>query len=120
MPARRLSAAKITRRACRRDGREMRIMGAPFEREKGRAGSPARSFYTSLVPGGAVRAPRQGDCMKEPLPSGHTETIDDIEMYYETRGDGEPLVLLHGGGGAGANWKLIFEEPPEGYQLIIP
>ena len=52
--------------------------------------------------------------------SGHTVSVNDIEMYYEVHGDGEPLVLLHGGGGAGANWGLIFAEPPEGYQLIIP
>ncbi len=58
--------------------------------------------------------------MKEPLPSGYTETINDIEMYYETRGEGEPLVLLHGGGGAGTNWGLVFAEPPEGCQLVIP
>lgn len=52
--------------------------------------------------------------------SGHTEMINDIEMYYEIRGEGEPLILLHGGGGVGANWELIFKEPPEGFQLVIP
>lgn len=41
-------------------------------------------------------------------------------MYYEIRGEGEPLLLLHGGGGIGANWELIFSIVPEGYQLIIP
>ncbi|MEP7272066.1 MAG: alpha/beta fold hydrolase [Acidobacteriota bacterium] len=46
--------------------------------------------------------------------------INDIEMYFEMRGDGDPLVLLHGGGGIGANWGLIFGEPPSGYRLIIP
>ena len=58
--------------------------------------------------------------MNETPPSGHTAIVNDIEMYYEIRGEGEPLVLLHGGGGAGVNWRLIFAEPPEGYQLIIP
>lgn len=52
--------------------------------------------------------------------AGQIETINDIEMYYEIRGEGEPLVLLHGGGGIGANWELIFKEPPEGYRLVIP
>ncbi len=52
--------------------------------------------------------------------AGHIETVNDIEMYYETRGEGEPLVLLHGGGGVGANWELIFNEPPDGYKLVIP
>ncbi|HEY7544606.1 MAG TPA: alpha/beta fold hydrolase [Blastocatellia bacterium] len=51
---------------------------------------------------------------------GHTEQVNDFEMYYEVRGEGEPLLLLHGGGGVGANWELIFKEPPEGFQLIIP
>ncbi|MBZ5534727.1 MAG: alpha/beta hydrolase [Acidobacteriia bacterium] len=57
----------------------------------------------------------------EPLStSGRTESINDIKMYFEIRGEGEPLVLLHGGGGIGANWDLIFKEPPKGYRLVIP
>src|SRR5262249_31301919 len=52
--------------------------------------------------------------------SGRVEKVNDIEMYYEDRGEGEPLVLLHGGGGAGQNWGLIFKEPPPGYKLIVP
>jgi pimeloyl-ACP methyl ester carboxylesterase len=57
----------------------------------------------------------------EPSPSSaSTVAINGCELYYETRGIGEPLVLLHGGSGVGANWELIFKEPPEGYRLIIP
>lgn len=41
-----------------------------------------------------------------------------IDMYYETGGEGEPLVLLHGGSGIGANWDLIFKEIPAGYYLF--
>jgi pimeloyl-ACP methyl ester carboxylesterase len=52
--------------------------------------------------------------------SGHIEIVNDIEMYYETRGEGEPLLLLHGGGGVGSNWELIFKEPPNGYKLVTP
>lgn len=52
--------------------------------------------------------------------AGRIETVNDIEMYYELRGEGQPLLLLHGGGGVGANWELIFKEPPNGYRLIIP
>lgn len=58
--------------------------------------------------------------MKASTTRGHTEPVNDMEMYYEIRGEGEPLVLLHGGGGVGANWELIFKEPPEGFRLIMP
>jgi pimeloyl-ACP methyl ester carboxylesterase len=51
---------------------------------------------------------------------GHLVLVHDIEMYYELRGEGEPLLLLHGGGGIGANWDLIFKAPPAGYRLVIP
>jgi len=56
----------------------------------------------------------------EPPPPGRVEPVNDIQMYYETRGEGEPLLLLHGGGGIGANWELIFKAPPEGYRLVVP
>src|SRR5881396_3231979 len=57
----------------------------------------------------------------EILPSaGETIRVNGIEMYYEVRGAGGPLVLLHGGTGAGVNWNLIFKAAPAGYQLIVP
>jgi pimeloyl-ACP methyl ester carboxylesterase len=46
--------------------------------------------------------------------------VHDIEMYFETWGEGEPLVLLHGGAGVGANWGLVFPESPEGFRCIVP
>jgi pimeloyl-ACP methyl ester carboxylesterase len=58
--------------------------------------------------------------MKDSSTLEQTVSVNGIEMYYEIRGHGEPLVLLHGGGGIGANWQLIFKEPPDGYQLIVP
>jgi pimeloyl-ACP methyl ester carboxylesterase len=58
--------------------------------------------------------------MESSTSNGNVERINDIEMYYETRGEGEPLVLLHGGGGAGVNWELIFDSAPPGYRLVIP
>lgn len=41
-------------------------------------------------------------------------------MYYEARGEGQPLVLLHGFGGCGQDWRSIFEAPPDGFRLIAP
>jgi pimeloyl-ACP methyl ester carboxylesterase len=51
---------------------------------------------------------------------GETIHVNGIEMYYELRGAGAPLVLLHGGTGAGVNWSLIFKDAPAGYRLIVP
>ncbi|HZS05530.1 MAG TPA: alpha/beta hydrolase [Blastocatellia bacterium] len=58
--------------------------------------------------------------METPSAAGQTMPVNDIEMYYEIRGEGEPLLLLHGGTGVGANWELIFKSPPEGCRLVIP
>ena len=49
-----------------------------------------------------------------------TESVNGIEMYYEIRGEGEPLVLLHGFTGSGADWKIIFKDPPDRFRLIAP
>src|SRR5207237_6330269 len=58
--------------------------------------------------------------MKMSSTLGQTIHINEMEMYYKIRGMSEPLVLLHGGGGIGANWELVFKEPPAAYQLIVP
>jgi len=58
--------------------------------------------------------------MEVPATREHTASINDIEIYYEIRGAGEPLLLLHGGGGVGANWELVFPSPSCGYRLISP
>ena len=46
--------------------------------------------------------------------------IDGLELHYETAGEGEPLLWLHGFMGAGPDWKYIFNEPPAGFRLIAP
>lgn len=58
--------------------------------------------------------------MSTPSTQGQTVHLNGFEMYFEVRGEGEPLVLLHGGGGAGVNWRLVFKEVPAGFQLIVP
>src|SRR5437867_6036818 len=52
--------------------------------------------------------------------AGQTAPINGMEMHYEIHGHGDPLVLLHGFTGAGADWQYIFTDPPAGYRLIIP
>ena len=52
--------------------------------------------------------------------NGQTEPINGMQMYYESHGQGEPLVLLHGFTGAGCNWQPFISDLAREYQLIIP
>jgi pimeloyl-ACP methyl ester carboxylesterase len=50
-----------------------------------------------------------------------TVRINGFEMYFEERGDGEPLLLLHGGSGIGADWAHVFTDgDPGGMRVIVP
>jgi pimeloyl-ACP methyl ester carboxylesterase len=43
-----------------------------------------------------------------------------MQLHYDTHGNGEPLLWLHGGMGHGPDWHYIFTQPPDGYRLIAP
>ena len=51
---------------------------------------------------------------------GHTRSVNGFEMYYDVRGEGEPLLFLSGFTGLGADWDVIFKEPVTGFQLVLP
>jgi len=46
--------------------------------------------------------------------------INGCQLWYDTRGDGEPLLLVHGFMGIGANWRHVFPTDPEGFRLVVP
>ena len=48
------------------------------------------------------------------------EPVNEVELHWTVRGEGEPLLLLHGFMGCADNWRLIFPEPPPGFRLIAP
>jgi pimeloyl-ACP methyl ester carboxylesterase len=50
---------------------------------------------------------------------GHTVQVNDIEMYYEECGVGQPMLLLHGFGGCSQNWHPFTNRLSEPYRLII-
>jgi pimeloyl-ACP methyl ester carboxylesterase len=54
--------------------------------------------------------------------STRTLTIEGIELHVEERGAGEPLLLLHGMLGAGANWRHVFDLDAlaRDYRVILP
>jgi len=46
--------------------------------------------------------------------------VNDIEMYYEVHGEGEPIVFLHGFSWSNQMWNPFIPDFKEHYQLIIP
>ena len=55
------------------------------------------------------------------MASAETIEVNGFQLYYEERGGGEPLLLLHGGTGIGADWNLVFAGgDPAGLRLIVP
>ena len=47
--------------------------------------------------------------------------VNGLELHYEDRGKGDPLLLLHGGTGIGADWQLVFTAgDPDGFRVIVP
>jgi len=52
--------------------------------------------------------------------SGQTIIINEMQMYCEIIGQGDPLVLLHSFSRTSADWRLIFNYPLNRYRLIIP
>jgi pimeloyl-ACP methyl ester carboxylesterase len=53
---------------------------------------------------------------------GRTTTIDGGDIYFEERGTGEPLLLLHGFTGTGADWQHVFDlsKLAERFRVIAP
>ncbi len=53
--------------------------------------------------------------------TAHTLQVNGIDLYYEASGTGEPLLLLHGGGGSHADWVHVGRDEFAGeYKLIMP
>jgi pimeloyl-ACP methyl ester carboxylesterase len=61
-----------------------------------------------------------GHAQEETPAAGKTVAVNGMQMYYETFGEGEPLVLLHGFGGSGQNWSRFVPELSKRYRLIVP
>lgn len=49
-----------------------------------------------------------------------TVQLRDFEMFFESRGEGDPLLLLHGGMGLGADWRHVFPSDPDGFRVVVP
>src|SRR5262245_7655195 len=59
-------------------------------------------------------------CGPGPTSAGHYADLDGIRMYYEVRGRGPVLVLLHGGAGNGTQFEHQIPEFEKHFRLVIP
>jgi len=56
-----------------------------------------------------------------PVAQGSYATVNGLRMYYEERGHGRPLVLLHGGGSTVAtSFGVIMPKLAQGHRIIAP
>lgn len=53
-------------------------------------------------------------------PSGHTIELNGATLYYEERGRGAPVVLVHGGLASSAQWEPVARELTDRCQVITP
>jgi pimeloyl-ACP methyl ester carboxylesterase len=54
-------------------------------------------------------------------PPGKMARLNGIDMHYEDRGSGEPLLLLHGFGMCGpGDWGHVADELSKSYRVIMP
>jgi pimeloyl-ACP methyl ester carboxylesterase len=44
--------------------------------------------------------------------------VNDVELYYELSGSGEPLVLVHGSWGDHAAWRFVVPAVDEAFQVL--
>jgi pimeloyl-ACP methyl ester carboxylesterase len=63
-------------------------------------------------------APRRTSARRS-SPSGHAD-VEGIRMHYLLRGQGEPLLLLHGFSGAGIDWEPFLPELGRGWRFVLP
>ena len=53
-------------------------------------------------------------------PRGQYVQVNDIKMYYETLGEGPPLLMLHGGTVSSECWAGNVEPFARHFQVIVP
>lgn len=51
---------------------------------------------------------------------GHFATTNGVQMYYESYGEGSPLLLLHGYTGSSLQWQPFISAFAQHFQVIVP
>jgi pimeloyl-ACP methyl ester carboxylesterase len=73
-----------------------------------------------LLTGCQAAAPAAPTITPTPFTGSRRVELGDITMYFEARGSGEPLILIHGGFGCTNVWVNQIPEFSEHYYVIAP
>ena len=52
--------------------------------------------------------------------SGHSIDVNEVALYYEEQGEGDPLILIHGGLVSSASWQAVLPHLVDGFRVITP
>lgn len=58
--------------------------------------------------------------MAQEQPPGTVQMLNGVPIYFEIRGSGAPLILLHGFSGSSQDWNTSGEALGAGFRLIVP
>ncbi len=82
--------------------------------------SLALLMLLGLAPGSVSTRAQEATPAATPGASGETVSLNGADIYYEVLGTGDPVVLVHGGGGSGRSFvNQIPALVAAGYQLIV-
>jgi pimeloyl-ACP methyl ester carboxylesterase len=76
----------------------------------------AIAALTSALPASAQTQP-EGNPMPTPSKSGYAP-VNGVEVYYEVHGEGEPIIVLHGGLMSASSFHPILDQLTETHQVI--
>src|SRR3712207_2091520 len=52
--------------------------------------------------------------------SGRSINVNEAALYYEEQGEGDPLILIHGGLVSSAMWQAVLPHLVDGFRVITP
>ena len=52
--------------------------------------------------------------------SGRSIDVNGVALYYEEQGEGDPVILIHGGFASSASWQAMLPHLVDGFRVITP
>ena len=52
--------------------------------------------------------------------SGRSIDVNGVALYYEEQGEGDPVILIHGGLASSAMWQAVLPHLVDGFRVITP